>query len=135
MPSLIIIPFVVLAAVLYYGYFVFSCLRARWTISRLFSLSLISVLVFVVSGVVLLAFWWPLAFDWDPAAKTSPLAYAVGWVGLICVSVGVLAVIVAIVCGIILHARKARVVPSSQGQEPESMESRTKASGTDATTT
>lgn len=115
MPSVIVIPFVVLAAVLYYGYFVFSCLRARRTISRLYSLSLFSVLVFVVSGVVLMAFWWPLAFDWDPEAKTSPLAYAVVWAGVICMSVGVLAVIVAIVSGIILHARKARVVPSSQG--------------------
>ena len=116
MPSLIIIPFVVLAAVLYYGYFVFSCLRARRTISRLFSLSLFSVLVFVVSGAVLLAFWWPFSFDWDLEAKTSPLAYTVAWAGIVCVSVGVLAVIVAIVCGIILHARKARVVPSSQVQ-------------------
>ena len=118
MPSLLVIPFVVLGAVLYYGYFVFRCLKARWTVARLFSLSLLSVLVLVVSGVVLLACWWPLAFDWDPGVKPALLADAVGGAGCFCLSGGGLALIVASVCGIILHARKARVDPGSQEQEP-----------------
>jgi hypothetical protein len=102
MPNVIVIPLIVLVAVLFYGFFLFSRLKARWTTLRLFWLSLISVPVFFVFGLVLMAFWWPLAFDWDANAKTPVFAYIVVWTGIIFACVGVLAAIVTIVSGTVV---------------------------------
>lgn len=107
MSNVIIIPLVILAAALYYSYFLFTRLNAQWTMPRLFRLSLVSIPVFLVIGVVLMAFWWPLAFDWAPNAKTPLFAYVIVWAGIIYASAGVLSAIVALISGIIMVFSRA----------------------------